>query len=52
MGNTNSNIWKHCKREIEECEKKLIVESAVKKRGKKFRWKAEAKKRNAHKIEI
>lgn len=52
VANTNSNIWKYYKREIEGREKKLAVERAVKKREKKARWKAEAKKRNAHKREI
>ena len=52
MANTNSNIWKDYEREIEGREKKLAVERAVKQREKKARWKAEAKKRNAHKTEI
>jgi hypothetical protein len=38
--------------EIEEREKKLATERAVKRREKKAKWKAEVRKRNAHKREV
>jgi hypothetical protein len=50
VANTDSNIWKSYKKEIEEREKKLAADRVVKTREKKAKWKAEVKKRNAHKM--